>query len=75
MGGCKINVTSCVLSIKVAIYANRIFFGDTSKWSTLPVEPKKRTCSSFGNCVISLYEFLFTLIGMSYLSLISKRLS
>lgn len=60
----KIMDTPSILSNDVSIYAIRIMFNDPLKWLALPVKLEKRICSSFDDCVISLYECMFTRIRL-----------
>lgn len=53
-----------ILSTEVAMNVARIMVGDPLEWLTLLVEPKKRICISFDDCVISFYECMFTRIRL-----------
>lgn len=58
----KIVGTSSVLSIEDVIDESVIMVGDHLEWLTLLLEPKKRICSSFNDCVIPFYECMFKII-------------
>lgn len=56
--------TLFVLSTEATIDAARIVVRNSLEWSILLVGSKKRICSSFKDCMISLYECLFTRIEL-----------
>ena len=62
----KIVYNSYFLSNEDVIDAARTMVGDPSEWSALPVGSEKRICISFDDCVIPLYDFLFSRIGMRF---------
>lgn len=53
-----------VLNIEVSIEVVGIVVDDPQGLSVLLVGPKKRICNSFDDCAASLYESLFTRIGL-----------
>lgn len=70
--GTKISSTSSVLRTKAAIEADGIVVSDPLKWLTILVEPEKRICSYFDDCVILFYECMFTRMGFGCLFLILR---
>lgn len=62
----KIVYNSYFLNNEDVIDVVRTMVGDPSEWSDLLVGVEKRIYISFDDCVIPLYDFLFSRIGMRF---------
>lgn len=56
--------TPSIMNSEATIEVLGIVVGDPQDWSVLLVCLKKKICNSFDDCIIPLYEFLFTNIGL-----------
>lgn len=56
--------TPSILSIVEAITSANIKVANPSSWSVFPVNLAERICNSFEECLVPLYEYLFTRLGI-----------
>lgn len=58
----KVKGTSSALSIKASLNDANIMVGDPLEWLVLLVQWGKMLCSSFDDCMVPFYEFLFAIV-------------
>lgn len=67
VGECKSSGSLSILNTEVTIDVVDITVDDPLVWLVLPVGLEKGACNSFDYCLVSVYECLFTWIGLQQL--------